>query len=160
MRVLPVVLALPLLVLQAHAQPAAPQPGTPAPAAPTAPTAATPQHHRLTWQQHFAQANLAHDGHLTLQEASGGYPTVARHFKEIDADNKGFVTEEDIANWHKLQRAMHHANHGQTGDALRPRHAIQLGVPAPQPINTSTDSKLLPMTQPDAPPAGQEATTK
>jgi hypothetical protein len=164
MRVLPIVLTLPLLVLQAHAQPAAPQPGTLAPTAaapaPAVPTAAAPQHHRLTWQQHFAQANLAHDGHLTLQEASGGYPTVARHFKEIDADNKGFVTEEDIANWHKLQRAMRHANHGQTGDALRPRHAIQQGVTAPQPINTSTDSKLLPMTQPDMSPAGQEATTK
>jgi hypothetical protein len=114
----------------------------------------------MTWKQRFAQANLAHDGHLTMQEASGGYPSLAKHFKEIDADNKGYVTEEDIANWHKLQRAMHHSNHSTTGEALRPRPAIQRGVAAPQPIKTSTNRNVLPMAQPDAASAGQEATTK
>jgi hypothetical protein len=166
MRLLPMLLALPLFALQAHAQTVAPQQPAPAPGAPAAatpaPAAAAPvaaQHHRLTWQQHFAQANLAHDGHLTLQEASGGYPTVARHFTEIDADKKGYVTEEDITNWHKLQRAMRHANPGRT-EALRPRPAIQRGVTAPQPIHTSTNGKLLPMTQPDPASAGQQTTTK
>jgi hypothetical protein len=157
MRLLPVLLALPLLALQAHAQTApplqaAPPAGIPAPAssAPNALTPTTPEHHRMTWQQRFAQANIAHDGHLTLQEANGGYPTMARHFKEIDADKKGYVTEEDVTNWHKLQRAMHHSNQGRTGDALRPRPAFQRGGTTPQRINTSTRGTALPMTQPDA----------
>jgi hypothetical protein len=167
MRLLPILFALPLLALQAHAQTASAPQSPPAPAAaPTgdaapnalAPTA--PEHHRMTSQQHFAQANLAHDGHLTLQEATGGYPTVARHFAEIDADKKGYVTEEDITNWHKLQRAMRHANQGRTDGGLRPRPAFHEGASTPQPISTSTDGKMLPMTQPDAPTTGQQATTK
>ena len=101
MRLLPIFLALPLLALQAHAQTAPPQSaypaasapstGTPAPNA-TAPT--TPAHHRMTWKQRFTQANLAHDGHLTMQEASGGDPSLARHFTEIDADKKGLPQQE------------------------------------------------------------------
>jgi hypothetical protein len=172
MRLLPVLLALPLLALQAHAQPApskqaSPAPGVAAQAAPVPPgpapgtvAPATPEHHRTTWQQRFAQANLAHDGHLTSQEASGGYPSVARHFKEIDADKKGYVTEEDIANWHKLQRTMHHSNQHRTDNGLQPRPAIQRGATAPRPMNTSTNGKLLPMAEPDASPAGQQATAK
>lgn len=167
MRLLPMLFALPLLALQAHAQTAPTQQAVPAPAAaapnapaPNAPAPAAPQHHRTTWQQHFAQANLAHDGHLTLQEASGGYPTVARHFNEIDADKKGYVTVEDIANWHKLQRAMRHSNKSRTDEGLQPRPAFQRGVTEPRPINTSSEDKVLPVTQPDAPPAGHEATAK
>jgi hypothetical protein len=172
MRLLPVLLFLPLLALQAHAQTAPPPQSTPAPSvagqggpatggpAPNALAPATPEHHRMTWQQRFAQANLTHDGHLTAQEASGGYPSVARHFTEIDADKKGYVTEEDITNWHKLQRAMHHSSQRRSDDGLRPRPAIQRGAAAPRPINTSTNGKLLPMAQPDASPAGQQATAK
>jgi hypothetical protein len=162
MRLLPILFALPLLALQAHAQTAAVQQAAPppVPAAPATPGPDTTVHHRMSWQQHFAQANLAHDGHMTLQEASGGYPTVARHFKEIDADKKGYVTEEDITNWHKLQRAMRHSNQGRTDGGLRPRPAFHEEPSTPQPINASTDDKMLPMTQPDAPSAGQQATTK
>ena len=166
MRLLPVLLALPLLAFQAHAQSAAPQqaappPGPAAATAPSAPAAATSQHHqRMTWKQRFAQANLAHDGHLTMQEASGGYPSLAKHFKDIDADNKGYVTEEDVTNWHKLQRATHHSTRNTTGDALRPRPAIQRGLAAPQPLKTTTNRNVLPMAQPDAASAGQEATTR
>jgi hypothetical protein len=171
MRLLPVLLFLPLLALQAHGQTTLPPQATPVPSvaaqggpatdgpAPNALASPTPEHHRMTWKQRFAQANLAHDGHLTAQEASG-YPAVARHFAEIDADKKGYVTEEDIANWHKLQRAMHHSNRARSDDGLRPHPAIQRGAVAPRPINTSTNGKLLPMAQPDAPPAGQQATAK
>jgi len=165
MRLLFMLLALPLLALQAQAQTAPPlqtvsRPPIAAPAdsASNPVDPATPQHHRMTWQQHFTQANLAHDGHLTLQEASGGYPTVARHFTEIDADKKGYVTEEDIGTWHKLQRAMRHSN--RTGQELRPRHAIHQGVTTPQPIHTSADGRMLPMTAPDASTTGRQATTK
>lgn len=162
MRLLLVLLGLPLLALQAHAQSAPPSQAVAPPpiAAPADPAAgpATPQHHRMTWKQHFALANLSHDGHLTLQEASGGYPTVARHFTEIDADKKGYVTEDDITNWHKLQRAMRHSDRASQG--LRPRHAIQQGATTPQPLHTSADDKILPMTTPAAAATGQQATTK
>ena len=67
-----------------------------------------------------------------------------------DADKKGYVTEEDVTTWHKLQRTLHHSNQGGTGDALRPRPAFQRGGTTPQRINTSTKGTALPMTQPDA----------
>jgi hypothetical protein len=68
------------------------------------------QHHtRMTWEQRFTQANVAHDGHLTLAEAKGGYVDVARHFDDIDAAHKGYVTEDDIRTWHAKRRAAHRA---------------------------------------------------
>jgi hypothetical protein len=165
MRLLLVLLGLPLLALQAHAQTVPPlqavaPPQIAAPGDPAAKPAGatTPQHHRMSWKQRFVQANLAHDGHLTLQEASGGYPTVARHFTEIDADKKGYVTEEDITNWHKLQRAMRHSD--GTGQGLRPRHAIQQGMTTPKPIHTSADGTMLPMTTPGTSTTGQQTPTK
>ena len=53
----------------------------------------------VTWQQHFAQANLAHDGHLTRAEATAGFPLIAKHFDDIDADHKAYVTENDVKSW-------------------------------------------------------------
>lgn len=84
---------------------------------------APPKHQRMTWEQRFAQANAAHDGHLTLEEAQAGYKTIAKHFKDIDADGKGYVTENDIRAWHALQRAARHRP--QEEDPLRPRPAYQ-----------------------------------
>jgi hypothetical protein len=162
MRLLPMLLALPLFALQAHAQTAPPLQAAPAPdvSAPAATAPAAPKHHRMTAKERFAQANVAHDGHLTLQEAQSGYPTIARHFTEIDADKKGYVTEADIANWHKLERAMHHAGKDRADEGLRPRHAFQQGVTQPRGFNTSTSSTIQPMTESDAPAAGQQATEK
>lgn len=66
------------------------------------------QHHtRMTWEQRFTQANLAHDGHLTLEEAKGGYADVARHFDDIDVAHKGYVTEDDIRAWREKRRTAH-----------------------------------------------------
>ena len=68
------------------------------------------QHHRrITWEQRFTQANMAHDGHLTLAEAKGGYVGIARHFDDIDAAHKGYVTEDDIRTWRAKRRAAHRA---------------------------------------------------
>jgi hypothetical protein len=68
------------------------------------------QHHgRATWEQHFTQANLKHDGHLTLEEAKRGDANVARHFDDIDAAHKGYVTEDDIRAWRVRRRAAHRA---------------------------------------------------
>ncbi|HUB16595.1 MAG TPA: hypothetical protein VMB34_31960 [Acetobacteraceae bacterium] len=140
MRLLPVLFTLPFLALQAHAQPA---PAVPAPATSAAtasgPTAAVAQvaskPRRMSWQERFAQANTTHDGHLTLQQAASGYKTIARHFKEIDADKKGYVTVEDIDTWHKLQRAMRHSHQGPT---VQPRPTLQQGVVQPRQINTTS----------------------
>jgi hypothetical protein len=60
---------------------------------------------RRTWEQHFTQANLAHDGHLTLEEAKGGYADVAKHFDDVDADHKGHVTANDIRAWRVMRKA-------------------------------------------------------
>lgn len=82
--------------------------------------AADPPDHkeRITWQEHFARANLAHDGHLTLAEAKGGYVTIARHFDEIDSSHKGYITEDDVKTWRAARRAAHRihptAANGQT----------------------------------------------
>ena len=146
MRLLPVLLLLPLFALPAHAQ-TPPAPPAPA-AAPAAPAPARAKPHRMSWKERFARANVTHDGHLTRQQAEQGYRTIARHFAEIDASKKGYITVEDIAAWHKLQRAMHHHRQDQDSHALHPRPAMQHGMAAPQEYNTSTDTKVAPMTQP------------
>jgi hypothetical protein len=168
MRSLPVLFLLPLLAFQAHAQTT-----PPAPVAPTAGAvdmsnpasdaagAKTAKHHRMTWKERFAQANVTHDGHLTLEQAKSGHDAlVARHFTEIDADKKGYVTEDDIANWHKMQRATRHSRATRTEEGLQPRHAFQQGTDTPRLMKTSTSTRLLPMAQPDAQPADQQATAK
>jgi len=65
-------------------------------------------HTRLTMSQHFEQANVTHDGHLTLEQAQAGYKSIARHFAAIDHDKKGYITEDDIRAYHKMQRTLHH----------------------------------------------------
>ena len=69
---------------------------------------AAPKHVRLTMAQRFEQANITHDGHLTLDQAKTGYKSVARHFAAIDIDKKGYITEDDIRAYNKAQRALHH----------------------------------------------------
>ena len=85
------------------------------------------KHPRMTWEQRFQEANTAHDGRLTLEEAKAGYKTIARHFQEIDTSGKGFVTENDIRAWHALAREKRHAD--KQPDPLRPRPAFDQHVP-------------------------------
>jgi hypothetical protein len=99
------------------------------------------QHARKTWEEHFTQANLAHDGHLTLAEAKAGYPSVARSFHAIDVDGKGFVTENDIRAWKALQKASRAHAHD---DPLRPRKAFQLNLLPVRPMNTDA-KQIVPM---------------
>ncbi|HVC61721.1 MAG TPA: hypothetical protein VND19_15320 [Acetobacteraceae bacterium] len=161
MRLLPMLLVLPLLALQAHAQTAPPRPAAPAAiaSAPLAPARAAPRYRHMTWQQRFAEANVAHDGHLTLREARAGYVTVARHFKKIDAGKKGYVTVDDLNAWHKQQRATRHSRHGRTGKR-RSRSVSRRRATEPGRINTSANGKALSMTWPEAPSAGLQATAK
>jgi hypothetical protein len=107
-----------------------------------APAAQAPKSHaRLKWEEHFAQANTAHDGHLTLDEAKAGYPSIAKHFSSIDVDGKGFVTENDIRAWHALRRAALHMSQPPE-DGLRPRNAFQRTYPDQKPLNTNTTTQV------------------
>lgn len=47
-------------------------------------------------QSRFEAADANHDGKLTKAEAQAGMPLVAKHFDEIDATHKGYVTLDDI----------------------------------------------------------------
>ncbi len=75
-------------------------PGIAAPAQPAAAgTAATPRHRR-TQQERFDEANITHDGHLTLAQAQAspphGWNMVVKNFAVIDSTHKGYVTMDDL----------------------------------------------------------------
>ena len=152
MRMLPLLVVLPLLAAPALAQTAsAPpatvastvQPATSKPAA-SAPTPAN-SHRRVGWEQRFSEANASHDGHLTLDQAKGGYVTIARHFKTIDTEHKGYVTLEDIRAWHKSQRDSRHRNATRSAPSVQPRPAMH---------HTMVERPAVPSGPPPAPPKG------
>ncbi len=64
-------------------------------------------HTTPTMEQRFASANTARDGHLTRDEAKAGYPPIASHFDAIDRDKKGYVTQDDIRAYFRIQRTLH-----------------------------------------------------
>lgn len=109
---------VPLLILSALAQ----EPAN---------SGASPAHPlRQTWQQHFIEANQAHDGHLTLEEAAAGDKLVAKHFDDIDVDHKGYVTQDDIRAWRIMRRQAHRLSKPRE-DKLKPRNAFQLRLDQP-----------------------------
>jgi hypothetical protein len=71
-------------------------------------TAKATAHTHVSSQQRFTNANTTHDGHLTLDQAKSGYPSIAGHFDAIDKDKRGYITEADIRAFHKTQRTLHH----------------------------------------------------
>ena len=112
-------------------------------------------HVKMTWQQHFAQANSTHDGHLTAEQAKTGYAALSKHFAEIDTGNKGFVTVDEVTTWHKEQRALHHP---ATPNPLKPHHALHHPTGGHPAVKVSTD-QIVPNTTnsvgPDAPLPGR-----
>jgi hypothetical protein len=106
------------------------------------------QHHaRMTWGAHFAQANRAHDGHLTLAEAKGGDTMVAKHFDEIDVTHRGYVTEDDIRIWRE--------KHKVTRGGKKTRTATQPGTAQLAPVATAaTQTGATPAVHPAAPGNG------
>ena len=53
----------------------------------------------------FRRANVTGDGRLTQQQAqAGGMRGVAKHFAQIDRDQKGYVTMEDVRAWHQAHK--------------------------------------------------------
>jgi hypothetical protein len=90
---------------------------TPASPAPAAADTAAPAHHtRMTMNERFAAANTTNDGHLTLDQAKAGMPMVAKHFTEMDKDNKGYVTLADVHAYLKEQRAARHQTPASNGN--------------------------------------------
>jgi hypothetical protein len=73
-------------------------------ALPAAVRAAEPPKTGPSLEQRFARANVAADGHLTLEEARAGFPLLATHFASIDIDGKGFVTLKDLHTWSAARR--------------------------------------------------------
>ncbi len=63
------------------------------------------RHPASSVEAHFAAANTTGDGHLTRQQVEqADWPRVARHFSEIDTDNKGWISAEQI---HAFNRSHH-----------------------------------------------------
>jgi hypothetical protein len=92
-----------LLTPAAIAQPA---PDAPPPPPPGDAAAPPPAGHRAPLRERFEAANTTHDGKLTLDQARAAHLVgVVRHFSEIDADHKGYVTLQDVHTWMAAQRA-------------------------------------------------------
>jgi hypothetical protein len=112
------------LATAAGAQPA--PDAAPAPPGPAMSMSGPGGHAHTSLRAKFEAANVTHDGKLTLQQAQdGGLRKVAKHFAEIDRDNKGFVTLQDIGAWqreHQAEKAA--ARQGQQQPAA--------GAPAPE----------------------------
>lgn len=103
--------------------------------------------HKAGWEEKFAEANTTKDGHLTLEQAQSGYPDIVKHFSEIDTDNKGYVTLDDMHAWHKAQATARHLGHTKPAeDPLRPRPAYQRASADPMTVNTGT-TQIVPMSR-------------
>ncbi len=114
----------------AMAPPGADQP--PGPPPPGSTMMAPPQSgQRLHGKAKFDAANVTHDGRLTPDQAqAANWRPVVKHFQEIDADHKGYVTFQDIKAW---QHARHAAKAAARG-AVPPAGAMSAppqGAPPP-----------------------------
>ena len=79
----------------------------------------------------FQAANVTHDGRLTPEQAMMGMPGVARHFAEIDRDNRGFVTMQQIRAWRRARRRQNMMPEPGTQGPQMPGRAMP--GPAPEP---------------------------
>ena len=87
----------------------------------------------MTREQHFAKANTAGDGHLTLDEAKSGFPAVAKHFADIDVDGKGYVTIKDVQTWYAMRKVARSLR-SLPDDTAQSRNVRQRGLPGERPI--------------------------
>ena len=100
MRFLPALAATLLISTAAAAQPDAPPPppgmgGLNVPGGP-----------RPNLRQRFEAANVTHDGRLTREQAeAAGLRGILRNFEQIDTDNKGYVTLQDLRVFAQARRA-------------------------------------------------------
>ncbi|WP_158745099.1 calcium-binding protein [Acidisphaera sp. L21] len=89
------------------ASPAAPVVTPPAAASKVAP--ATPTRRGRSLQDRFDEANVTHDGHLTMEQARAKMPSVARDFAQIDTAKAGYVTVDQIREHSRAMRAQRRA---------------------------------------------------
>ena len=102
--------------------PAAPG-ATKAPAAPGAAKAsATPGAAPAanTLADRFAAADVNHDGKLTLEEATGKMPKVARNFDKIDKTKRGYVTLDELQAFAQEKMAQRNAAQAATTTTTQP----------------------------------------
>nr|WP_294516120.1 hypothetical protein [uncultured Rhodopila sp.] len=102
---------------------------------------AASRHVHMNWQQRFAKANTAADGHLTMEEAKGGFPLVARHFSDIDIDGKGYVTVKDLKTWYAMRRVARSLR-AVPDDGPQPRNAQQRSYPDERPMGTPAATQI------------------
>jgi hypothetical protein len=128
MRLFHALLLLPLFAAPAFAQ--------------TAATTAAVHHARVTPAEHFANANITHDGHLTLDQATSGYKSLAKSFSQIDVGHHGYITTDDIKAWRAAKKAARlaakHAAADTEDGIVRPGQDLRLSL-GPKPLQTSTD---------------------
>lgn len=127
MRLLHALLLLPLCAAPALAQSSVPP--------------STAHHGRRTAAEHFADANTTHDGHLTLEQATAGYKSLAKSFNQIDVAHHGYITMDDIKAWRAAKKAARLAAKHAAADAadgvMRPGQAHLVGA---MPLRTTTDT--------------------
>lgn len=75
-----------------------------------APQAGTPRRHKGL-RVRFEEANTTHDGRLTPEQAQASWPSIAKHFADIDKDKHGYVTIDEI----RLYRREHRHHNGMPG---------------------------------------------
>jgi hypothetical protein len=96
--------------------PAPPPTMAPAPGAVTtpAPHGAGQNQRAQRFVSRFNAANTAHDGRLTLAQASAAnMPMVVKHFAEIDTAHNGYITLADVQAYRQIMRAQQRAAAGQ-----------------------------------------------
>jgi hypothetical protein len=65
-------------------------------------------------RQRFERANITHDGHLTLEQArDANMPVIMRHFNQIDAGHKGYITLDDLRAYRAKVAAQRRAAQGE-----------------------------------------------
>jgi hypothetical protein len=105
-------------------------------------TEPAPAHHtRMTREQHFAKANTAGDGHLTLEEAKSGFPLVAKHFADIDVDGKGYVTIGDLKTWYAMRKVARSLR-DLPDDTSRVHNAGQRSLPDERQVGTPAATQV------------------
>jgi hypothetical protein len=118
---------------------------------------AAEHHGRRTADQHFADANATHDGHLTLDQATAGYKSLVKPFTQIDVNHHGYITMDDVNAWKAAKKAARqaaklaatHAAEDAADGIVRPRPAVDHGG-RQKAIDTSTDM-IAPRTGVDLP---------
>ncbi len=95
---IPVFAALSLFLASHAALAQTPAPIAPATAAPATPAVTPTKPARVSrMEKRFDEANVTHDGHLTLDQAKAAKMTnVVKSFATIDRGAKGYVTLDDL----------------------------------------------------------------